>query len=98
MVTKLLHYDSNKEGLLSVLLFTLFVFYITFLVLPFAEGLLAVNYNHNIVEGKTINHSSSFFPIQIHNFGAWASNQIPLESLQSYDERKSAIGSLLQQG
>jgi PDZ domain len=94
----LLHYDSNKEGLLSVLLFTLFVLYITFLVLPFAGGLLAVNYNHNNVEGKSINHSSSFFPIQIHNFGAWASNQIPLETLQSYDERKSAIGSLLEQG
>ena len=93
-----MHYDSNKQGLLSVLLFTLFVFSITFLVLPFAEGLLAVNYNHNIVEGKSINHSSSFFPIQIHNFGAWASNQIPLETLQSYDERKSAIGSLLEQG
>ena len=48
-------------------------------------------------KGKTINHSS-FLPIQIHRFGAWMSNQIPLETLQSYDERKSAIGSLLKQG
>jgi hypothetical protein len=97
LVTKLLHYDSNKEGLLSVFLFTLFVFSLTFLVLPFAEGLLVVNYNHNISEGKTINQTS-FIPIQIHNFGAWASNQIPIEALQYYDERKSAISSLLEQG
>jgi hypothetical protein len=67
------------------------------LALPFAEGLV-VDYNPIVGEGKTINHSSSFLPIQIHNFGAWMSNPIPLESLSSYDERKSAIGSLLEEG
>jgi hypothetical protein len=87
---------SKHKVLLSVLLLSVIVFSILFLVLPFAEGLV-VDYNPNIGEGKTINHSS-FLPIQIHNFGAWMSNQIPLESLPSYDARKSAIGSLLEQG
>jgi hypothetical protein len=65
------HLCLKYEGLLSVLLFTLFVFSITFLVLPSAaQGLLAVDYNHNSSEGKTINYFSSFNPIQIHNFGA----------------------------
>ena len=88
---------SKYEVLLSVLLLSVFVFSILFLVLPFAEGLI-VDYNQSIGEGKTINHSSSFIPIQIHNFGAWVSNHNPLETLQSYDEKKSAISSLLQQG
>ena len=91
-------HSKHKVLLLFALLISLFVFSILFLVLPFAEGLLVVNYNQSIGEGKTINHSSSFNPIQIHNFGAWMSNQIPIEALQSYDERKSAISSLLQQG
>jgi PDZ domain len=87
---------SKHEVLLSVLLLSVIVFSVLFLRLPFAEGLI-VDYNPNIGEGKTINHSS-FLPIQIHNFGAWMSNQIPLESLPSYDARKGAIGSLLEQG
>jgi len=98
LYSKKAHSCSKYEGLLSVLLLSMFVFSILFLVLPFAEGLLAVGYNHNRSEGKTINHSSSFIPIQIHNFGAWVSIQIHLETLQSYDERKSAISSLLEQG
>jgi|tagenome__1003787_1003787.scaffolds.fasta_scaffold20983980_2 hypothetical protein len=98
LYSKKAHSCSKYDVLLSVLLFTLFVFSLLFLVLPFAEGLPVVDYNQSIGEGETINHSSYFIPIQMHNFGAWASNQIPLETLQSYDERKSAIGSLLQQG
>jgi hypothetical protein len=87
---------SNHKVLLSVLLLSVIVISILFLELPIAKGRV-VDYNLNIGEGKTINHSS-FLPIQIHNFGAWMSNQIPLESLPSYDARKSAIDSLLEQG
>ena len=98
LYSKKAHSCSKYEALLSVLLISLFVFSILFLVLPFAaKGLSVVDYNHSSGIGKTISQSS-FLPIQIHNFGAWASNQIPIEALQSYDERKSAIGSLLEQG
>ena len=48
---------SKHKVLLSVLLLSVIVFSILFLVLPFAEGLV-VDYNPNIGEGKTINHSS----------------------------------------
>lgn len=94
-------YSNSKHNvllLLSVILLSLFAFSTLFLALPFAKGLVVVDYNKSIDEGKTTNQSSSFLPIKIHNFGAWASNQIPLEALQSFDERKIAIGSLLQQG
>lgn len=95
--SKKAHLCLKCEGLSSIVLFISFVFSITFLALPFVKGLLVMNYTHNISKGKTINQSS-VIPIQIHNFGAWMSNQIPLERLQTYDERKSAITSLLEQG
>lgn len=66
----------------------------SFWMLPLEEVL--AGYKNNDGAKEIINYSS--FPIQINNFGAWMSNQIPLEALQSHKEKTMAIDLLTEQG
>jgi hypothetical protein len=87
------------SSLSFLLLLSIFSLMLKLSLIP-AAGQLTPSLMTTATSFYSINSSSlnSLLPSKVKNFGAWASYQIPIESMNEIQEQRAAINTLLEQG